>query len=138
MSEFDFSNTEICTIDKINYSPESGCGTCRLNSPDQTYVMTWTIANFPMESAGMPGSPYPIKISWNIIDKNTKTTDDSAKSISGYFIYHIHSGTLPDLSPMGIKHGQYYCSGTNGKTNKLVKALFKINQMDPSVVYLFN
>lgn len=135
---FNFDETEICTIDKINYNHDSHIGTCKLISNTNTYVMSWEIIDFPMESSGMPGSPYPIKVSYNIGYKSNGTNDDSLQSLSGQFIYEINSGTFPNLSLIGIRYGQYYTCSSNNKNGQINNILFNISENEPYLVYLFS
>ncbi len=135
---FNFYETEVCQIDKINFLFESHNGTCQLKSLLNIYQMVWTIENFPMETAGMPGSPYSVKFSFTIGIKTGENLDHALNSISGQFIYQVRSGTYPNFSPLGIRYGEYFACGLDNKSGKLVKLIFKINEDADSFIYMFN
>ena len=86
----------------------------------------------------MPGSPYPIKFTFTIGLKSGIHQDHALNSISGQFIYTVNSGTFPNFSPLGIRYGEYFATGTNNKTGQIIKVLFKINENTDSFVYLFD
>ncbi len=133
---FSFTKTEVCVIENINYSIESGRGTCRLRSPSNVYFMIWNVENYPMETEGMPGSPYPIKFSFTIGQQNTLQQNHTSNSISGQLIYKVSSGTFQNLSPLGIRYGDYYVCATNNKTGSIINLLFKISEYTGNLVYL--
>ena len=138
MFGFKFDKTETCTIGNVHFNSDSLTGTCKLESTSSTnvYTMTWSLINFPMETAGMPGSPYSIKWSWNIaIDFGSQ--DHGLNAITGHIIYKINSGTWPNLSPLGIRNGDYFATGLNVKSGNRTQVLFKLNEIEPSYVYLF-
>lgn len=136
---FIFDTTEVCKISNVNFSSETESGTCKLISNTKIYLMTWSITNYPMETAGMPGSPYPIKISYSICEKtNSMLCDNSLNSISGEFIYEIHSGTFPDMCALFIKHGIYQSSGFNNKTGNKIKLIFNLTDDSSLLVYMFS
>ncbi len=135
---FEFANTEVCIIDKINFLSETGHGTSQLKSQENIFVMSWSVENFPMETAGMPGSPYPVKISFTICLKTGLKSDHALNSIYGQFMYSVNSGTYPNFSSLGIRYGEYFAIGTNAKSGKQIRLIFKINEETDSIVYMFN
>jgi len=139
MFGFQFAKTEVCTITNVNFNHDSLTGTCKLVSSisPSTYIMIWSIQNYPMETTGMPGSPFSICVSWSISTKSG-SNDHSRNTISGQFVYQINSGTFPNFSELGIRFGEYFSIGTNLKSNKKTKVLIKLNESEPSYVYLFN
>ena len=88
MFGFQFDKTEVCNITNVNFNHDTLIGTCKLISTGNTntYVMTWSITNYPMETSGMPGSPYLIKVSWNICNK-IGSKDHALNSVSGQLTY---------------------------------------------------
>jgi hypothetical protein len=132
---FSFTETKVCVIENINYSIESGRGTCKLKSPSDNYFMTWDVVKYPMENEGMPGSPYPIKFSFTIGQKNKLQQNHVTNSISGQLIYEVNSGTFLNLSPMGIGYGDYYVCAFNNKTGNVINLLFKISEYTDNQVY---
>ena len=151
MFGFQFAKTEVCTITNVNFNHDSLTGTCKLVSstspstysskgtytPSRGYIMIWSIQNYPMETTGMPGSPFSICVSWSISTKSG-SNDHSRNTISGQFVYQINSGTFPNFSELGIRFGEYFSIGKNLKSNKKTKVLIKLNESEPSYVYLFN
>ena len=135
---FIFPKTEICTIDNIHYDISSHNGTCRLTSDDNSYVMIWSITNYPIETSGLPGSPYPVKINYSIMKKSNFMVDNALKSITGEFIYEINSGTLAHLSLLGIKYGIYHSCASNNKSGTETKILFNLLENKPLQLYMFN
>jgi hypothetical protein len=99
--------------------------------------MIWSIQNYPMETAGMPGSPYSIQVSWSISAKSG-SNDHARNAISGKFVYSVNSGTFPNFSELGIRYGEYLSIGTNLKSDNKTKVLIKLNESEQSYVYLFN
>ena len=139
MFGFEFDKTETCTIEQVQFSTEELTGTCKLVSTNNSniYTMTWLITNFPMETAGMPGSPYSIKFSWNILTESG-SQDNAFDAITGHIIYKINSGTFPNFCPLGIRYGKYLSLGLNVKSGDKTQVLFKFNENAPSFVYMFN
>ncbi len=139
MFGFQFAKTEVCTITNVNFNHDSLTGTCKLVSSisPSTYNMIWSIQNYPMETIGMPGSPYSIQVAWSISTKSGSNIH-SRNTISGQFIYQINSGTFPNFSDLGIRYGEYFSIGTNLKSNNKTKVLIKLNESESSYIYLFN
>lgn len=145
MFGFQFDKTEVCVISNVNFNHDELIGTCKLISQSDStnytssraYTMTWSIQNYPMETAEMPGSPYSICVSWNISTKSG-SNDHAHNAISGQFIYSVNSGTFPNFSELGIRFGEYFSIGSNLKCDNRTKVLFKLNESEPSYVYLFN
>ncbi len=154
MFGFQFDKTEVCVISNVNFNHEELIGTCKLISqsnptdsvtysspgtytPSRGYTMTWSIQNYPMETAGMPGSPYSIQVDWAINSKSG-SNDHTHNAISGQFIYSVNSGTFPNFSELGIRFGEYLSIGLNLKSYDKTKVLIKLNESEPSYVYLFN
>ncbi len=151
MFGFQFDKTEVCVISNVNFNHDSLTGTCKLVSstspstysskgtytPSRGYNMVWSIQNYPMETAGMPGSPYSIQVSWSISAK-FGSNDHGLNTISGQFIYSVNSGTFPNFSELGIRFGEYFSIGSNLKSDNKTKVLIKLNESELSYVYLFN
>lgn len=141
MFGFDFDKTETCTITNVHFDLNTSTGTCKLVSTNNTntniYTMTWSIINFPMETIGMPGSPYSIKVTWNIA-MASGSQDHALNAITGHIIYKINSGTFPNFSSLGIRYGEYFANGLNIKSGKKTQILLKLNEIEPSYVYLFS
>ena len=139
MFGFEFNKTETCTITNVHFDSDTLTGTCKLVSVSNsnTYTMTWSIINFPMETAEMPGSPYSIKVSWNI-STESNSQDNASSAITGHFIYKINSGTWPNFSSLGIRYGEYFANGINVKSGDKTQVLFKLNENEPSFAYLFS
>ncbi len=138
MFGFQFVKTEVCAISNVHFNHDTLTGTCKLVSSTSptTYVMIWSIQNYPIETTGMPGSPYSIKVSWSISTKSG-SNDHGLNTISGQFVYSINSGTFPNFSELGIRYGEYFSIGTNLKSDNKTKVLVKLNESEPSYVYLF-
>ncbi len=151
MFGFQFVKTEVCAISNVHFNHDSLTGTCKLVSstspttysskgtytPSRGYIMIWSIQNYPMETAGMPGSPYSIQVSWSISAKSG-SNDHARNAISGKFVYSVNSGTFPNFSELGIRYGEYFSIGTNLKSDNKTKVLIKLNESEQSYVYLFN
>jgi hypothetical protein len=79
-------------------------------------VLIWQIENYPMETAEMPGSPYPVLVRYTLLNKK------KLKSHTGNFIFEINSGTLQNYSKFGIPYGTYNSvaySNNNGFEKKI-------------------
>jgi len=123
-----FNGVKILNISKINFNVLELNGTCTLISSDfsKSYNMVWNIENYPSYSAGLPGSPFPIKVNYTIFT-NIQENDKALNSISGVFIFKQNSGTFPNNSELGIPYGIYESCGSYNKYNKKQKITFNLN-----------
>lgn len=120
-----FDGEKCLEIKNINYDEVLHRGTCMLSSRKCHYLLTWQIRPFPTESAGMPGSPYPVEVVYTISDKE-KCDIDSLKSMTGRFVYEVPSGTLPQNSPLGIPFGEYHSLARNNNRNREVSVCMSL------------
>ena len=99
----------IYTIGNINYFPLLKKGSARLIAPNLSELhMVWSVTEYPIESPIMPGAPFGVEIWYTIFDtKNTSVYKTNFNSVTGNFLYHMHSGTLPKYTEMGIPVGTY-------------------------------
>jgi hypothetical protein len=114
-------------IDKINF--ENNMGTCHLVMKKSVCKMVWSVVNYPVEPPSMPGAPYPVLVSYTIFSNTT--CDNALNSQTGNFIYEINSGTLPNLSPLGIPYGFYKSVARHNKTlrpNESSKVIFNLTE----------
>ena len=126
-----FKSSKKLILDQVNYDPAERKGTCTLNSRNSTFIMVWSIQDFPMETPSMPGSPYPIKFTFTIFKHNDTSgisTDRSLKSVSGEFIFEINSGTLPIYNVLGIPNGKYYTLTRNNYCQHTTPILFSLSE----------
>lgn len=123
-----FSKTKQFTCENVNFDTANNMGTCRLISRHRCYLLIWSITNYPSETAGLPGAPYPIKVSYTLLDRTKcDSLKDSLKSISGEFVYALNGGTLPNNSELGVPKGNYHSIGRNNNNEHLVSVLFELN-----------
>ncbi len=121
-----FKSKKLC-FDKINFNSCERKGTCELKTKHMNYTMIWVIQEYPMEVPGMPGAPFPLKLSYTIFqhrDTSGCGNDVSFKSVSGEFVFEINSGTLPDFNQIGIPHGKYYTIAKNNYCQHMTPLLF--------------
>jgi hypothetical protein len=124
MENFD---SKIYTIANINYLNNQHKGIAKLSSSKR---LIWSITEYPVETLGMPGSPYLIQVSYTLINKKYSNQHKrNFSSISGSFVYQISSGTLPHLSELGIPFGTYLSLGRsdNIEFNKKIMIILTEN-----------
>jgi hypothetical protein len=116
-----FSKTKTFLISNVNFNMTDNKGTARLKHKYLDYILIWSIQNYPLMNQSMPGSPFPIKFSYTIMDSDPNQYNDrSLNSISGEFVLIKPSGTNPNNSDLGIEFGTYHSLGHNNSQPKLL------------------
>ena len=118
--------TKVFSIENVNFDVSQQKGTCQLVSKKYNYVLCWSIENYPVERAGMPGSPYPVIFNYTIFKKG----QNGLKSLSGKFIYEINSGTLPEYNSLGVLNGKYNSIARNDKHEGSVYIQFSLSNTE--------
>ena len=117
-------------IENINFDSQERNGTCHLVSTHHKYILIWTIKNYPTEIPGMPGSLYPIEVSYSIINNIIKQ-DTPLQIIKGTFILELNSGILTIYSGFGLPYGIYKSITTYN--HKTINITFNILENNMSV-----
>lgn len=112
-------------FDISNINLNNNLGTATLTHNSSIFKIIWSITNYPAENS-IPGSKYPIIVSYSIYSNTNNSNDLSLKSINGQFIYELNSGTLPNYSLMNIPYGMYQSVATNNKCECHNYLLFNI------------
>ena len=120
-------------FDISNINMNCNSGTATLTHKCDILKMVWSITNYPTEFP-IPGSKYPIIVSYTIFNNVYSGGDKALKSISGQFIYELSSGTLPNYSNMKIPFGNYESIACNNKSDYFNYVLFKITHNAITVV----
>lgn len=119
-------------VDKVNLVGSSG--TCTLvSSYEYNLIMVWSIENYPMETAGMPGAPFPVLFKYTIFSHGNKPNDNNLRSISGEIVFEVNSGTLPNNNSLGVPFGTYYSLGRNTKRDRVNHIVFSLNETNMKV-----
>jgi hypothetical protein len=103
---FDSKKTRYFDIEDVNLDQTLKMGTCFLKSKYRKYIMIWNWNNYPAELPNMPGAPYPVLFNYTISEECNKKSK-VLESMSGRFVFELNSGTLPNLSPIGLPYGEY-------------------------------